>query len=104
MPGLQCFKKIQSLLKSPDHRAAFSPLSSTTLGKHVAHFELLNYDAAEVEREHARHKRSAPKDDHKVSVDFASHGRRFRLDLERDYEAFREDSNLKIHRMCNTYL
>ena len=68
----------------------------------MAHFEVLNYDAAEVERAHARHKRSAQKKEgggrggHKVSLDFVSHGRRFRLDLERDYGAFRENSCLKI--------
>ena len=69
-------------------------LSSTALGQHVTHFELLNYDAAEVERDHARHVRSAPEDSHKVSLDFVSHGRRFRLDLERDNEAFREEDSI----------
>ena len=72
-------------------------LSSTALGQHVTHFELLNYDAAEVERAHARHVRSAPEDGHIVSLDFVSHGRRFRLDLERDNEALREDSISNIN-------
>ena len=45
----------------------------------------------------SRHVRSTPEDSHKVSLDFVSHGRRFRLDLERDNEALREDSISNIN-------
>ena len=42
----------------------------------------------------SRHVRSTPEDSHKVSLDLVSHGRRFRLDLERDNEAFREEGSI----------
>ena len=34
--------------------------------------------------------RAAPEEGHTVSLDFVSHGRRFRLDLQRDHEALRD--------------
>ena len=71
----------------PRCRASLSPLPSTK--GQLARFEFLNYDAAAVESAHQRHKRAAPEEGHTVSLDFVSHGRRFRLDLQRDHEALR---------------
>ena len=59
-----------------------------SLDDYVSHFEFLDYDAIALHREHTRHKRSHPEDGHKVQMDFFSHGRRFQLDLNRDYKAF----------------
>ena len=61
---------------------------STTLNDYVSHFEFLDYDAVAVQRENTRHKRSMPQDHHQVFMDFFSHGRRFQLDLKRDFTAF----------------
>jgi len=61
---------------------------STTLNDYVSHFEFLDYDAVAVQRENTRHKRSMPQDHHQVLMDFFSHGRRFQLDLKRDFTAF----------------
>ena len=61
---------------------------SPSLEDYVSHFEFLDYDAIAVHRENTRHKRSLPQDDHKVQMDFFSHGRRFQLDLQRDHKAF----------------
>jgi len=68
----------------PDLATELSP----SLDDYVSHFEFLDYDAIAVHRENTRHKRSLPQDGHKVPMDFFSHGRRFQLDLHRDYEAF----------------
>ena len=68
----------------PDMATELSP----SLEDYVSHFEFLDYDAIAVHRENTRHKRSLPQDGHKVPMDFFSHGRRFQLDLHRDYEAF----------------
>ena len=61
---------------------------SSSLDEYVSRYEFLDYDAIAVDRENIRHKRSLPQDGHKVQMDFISHGRRFQLDLTRDFMAF----------------
>ena len=61
------------------------------------HIHTLNYDPEPVHAEHVRHKRSVPRPTvdgeprHKVRLDFAAHGRRFQMDLERDHSVFHND-------------
>ena len=58
------------------------------LSDYVHHFEPLDYDASYVHDQHHRHRRSVRQDDHKVRIQFASHGRDFELELQRDHSVF----------------
>lgn len=58
------------------------------LSEYVHHYEHLDYDASEVHDQHHRHKRSLRQDDHKVNIQFNSHGRDFELELKRDHSVF----------------
>ena len=80
-----CSIHVASPFSNPPHRRA----SLLSARGQLARFEFLNYDAAAVDSAHQRHKRAAPEEGHTVSLDFVSHGRRFRLDLQRDHEALR---------------
>ena len=61
----------------------------------------LTYDPSEVHNQHHRHKRSLPdpetgEHDHRVRVQFSSHGRYFDLSLQRDHSVFH--NNLVVER------
>ena len=58
------------------------------LSEYVHHYEHLDYDASDVHDQHHRHKRSLRQDDHKVNIQFNSHGRDFELELKRDHSVF----------------
>merc|ERR1711899_198539 len=58
------------------------------LSEYVYHYEPLTYDTNGVHTQHHRHKRSLPEEDHKVSIQFQSHGRFFDLELKRDHSVF----------------
>ena len=70
--------------------------SKRKLSDYVHHFEPLDYDASEVHDQHHRHKRSLRQDEHKVRIQFSSHGRDFDLELERDHSVFH--NNLVVER------
>lgn len=61
------------------------------LSEYVHNYEGLDYDTDHVIVQHQRHKRSAMSDDHKVRINFASHGRDFDLELKRDHSVFHND-------------
>ena len=58
------------------------------LSDYVHHYEALAYDTSYVHDQHQRHKRSPRQDEHKVNIQFASHGRDFELELQRDHSVF----------------
>ena len=66
-----------------------------SLSEYVNHHEVLHYETESIHSEHLRHKRSLPEHEHKVRVDFHSHGRRFQLELERDHSVFHNDLVIK---------
>ncbi|KAG8232124.1 hypothetical protein J437_LFUL012133, partial [Ladona fulva] len=63
--------------------------SARRLNEYISHFEPLTYDTSEVARAHGRHKRSLNADEH-VHINFAAHGRHFRLRMKRDASVFGE--------------
>ena len=54
----------------------------------VHHYEGLDYSPHHVDHQRRRHKRSLPKDGHRVALDFSAHGRDFKLRLKRDHSVF----------------
>ncbi|XP_040583096.1 disintegrin and metalloproteinase domain-containing protein 10 isoform X2 [Lepeophtheirus salmonis] len=68
--------------------------SGVKLSDYVYHYEGLSYVKEHVIEHHARHRRSAPNDDHHVPIQFSAHGKDFKIKLIRDHSVFH--NNLRI--------
>ncbi|KAJ8977438.1 hypothetical protein NQ317_000160 [Molorchus minor] len=64
------------------------------LNEYISHYEPLNYDTTDVQRAHARAKRSLVRDNF-VHLSFRAHTRDFRLRLKRDLSVFRD--SMEVH-------
>ena len=71
-------------------------LGKRKLSEYVHHYEPLSYDSSELHDQHGRHKRSLSEDNHKVRLQFDSHGREFNMELQRDHSVFH--NNLVVER------
>lgn len=76
------------ILTVPNHSQAKGFGQEKKLSEYVYHYEPLTYDTNGVHTQHHRHKRSLPEEDHKVNIQFESHGRFFDLELKRDHSVF----------------
>jgi disintegrin and metalloproteinase domain-containing protein 10 len=78
------------ILTVPNNSQAKGFGQERKLSEYVHHYEPLTYDASGVHTQHHRHKRSLPEEDHKVNIQFESHGRSFDLELKRDHSVFHD--------------
>jgi len=78
------------ILTVPNNSQAKGFGQERKLSEYVHHYEPLTYDASGVHGQHHRHKRSLPEEDHKVNIQFESHGRSFDLELKRDHSVFHD--------------